>query len=134
LLRRVRWSATSLAVALLSTVAFVVVATMRLALESRKEEIEIFRLAGATERWIRAPFWIEGAALGAVAGAVAWLAAAAIGSRTGTFDLPPLIAGNAGGSSMEFVPSIARSALLFVGPVLGGGGAWIATRWALGKA
>jgi cell division transport system permease protein len=44
--------------------AYLAFATIRLAVFARKDEIEILRLCGATDRYVRAPFWIEGASAG----------------------------------------------------------------------
>lgn len=50
---------------------FVVGATIRLALRERGHELEIMRLCGATNAFIRAPLFLEGALQGALGGAVA---------------------------------------------------------------
>ncbi len=47
--------------------------TMKLALESRKDTIQVLRLVGATRFQIRLPYLFEGAILGLLASGLAWL-------------------------------------------------------------
>lgn len=53
------------------TAVVVVSATLQLAIYSRREDIEIQKLVGATDRFVRAPFLIEGLLQGVVAAALA---------------------------------------------------------------
>ncbi len=55
------------------TAVVVVSATLQLAIYSRREDIEIQKLVGATDRFVRAPFLIEGLLQGAVAATLACL-------------------------------------------------------------
>jgi cell division transport system permease protein len=53
------------------TAIVIVSATLQLAIFSRRDEIEIQKLVGATDRFVRMPFLIEGLLQGLVAGALA---------------------------------------------------------------
>jgi len=61
--------AAGLIVLVIALISFVISNTVRLAVYSHRAEIEIMRLVGATNRFIRAPFMIEGAVQG-ISGAV----------------------------------------------------------------
>jgi cell division transport system permease protein len=70
--RVLRWLAVSLGLLLLFASVIVISSTLTLGFYSRKDEIEILRLVGATEWYVRFPFFLE-ALLQGVGGAVAAL-------------------------------------------------------------
>jgi len=106
-------------------VLFIIVNTIRLAVVARREEIEVMRLVGASDAFIRWPFIFEGAFVGLL-GAVAALALLAIASGPvtdfmyGFFRVLPLELG-----------SLQRDVILLVlGTGLGVGvlGSWLSVR------
>jgi cell division transport system permease protein len=62
-----------LAALLAAGVVLVVGNTMRLGIENRRQEIEIAKLFGATDAFIRRPFLYSGLLYGALGGLIAWL-------------------------------------------------------------
>jgi cell division transport system permease protein len=66
-------AALCLAVIVLGAVVSVVGSTMRLLLQRRKIEVEVLRLVGATDGFVRKPFVMEGATQGAAGAALAVL-------------------------------------------------------------
>jgi cell division transport system permease protein len=65
-----------LAIVVLAAVLAVVGSTMRLALQRRRTEVEVLKLVGATDAFVKNPFIVEGSVQGAMgaAGAIALLA------------------------------------------------------------
>lgn len=59
------WASLVLAAVVLGAVVSVVASTMRMALERRKMEVEVLKLVGASDGYVRGPFVVEGAAQGA---------------------------------------------------------------------
>ena len=107
------------------TVLFIIVNTIRLAVVARAEEIEIMRLVGASDAFIRWPFIFEGALVGLL-GALITLVLLALGAgpltgvMTRFFEILPLELG-----------SLSRNlALIVVGTGLGLGtlGSWVSVR------
>ncbi len=106
-------------------VLFIIVNTIRLAVVARAEEIEIMRLVGASDAFIRWPFVFEGALVGLLGATLTllalWLGAEPLGQfMIGFFQVLPL--------SFE---SLARDLLLLVagaGVGLGVLGSWLSVR------
>ena len=63
-----------LVVVLIIISLFIMTNTIKLATVSRREEIAIMRMVGATNSFIRFPFVVEGIILGLIGGVLAWLA------------------------------------------------------------
>jgi cell division transport system permease protein len=70
-LRRFRWIGGALLIFLVAATALLVGNTLRLAVYARREEIEIMKLVGATNRFVGAPFLIEGTIQGILGAALA---------------------------------------------------------------
>jgi cell division transport system permease protein len=106
-------------------VLFIIVNTIRLAVVARAEEIEIMRLVGASDAFIRWPFVFEGALVGLLGAALALLVLGAAADQLGTFMFDffrvlPLEFGN-----------LARDVLVLVlgaGMGLGVLGSWVSVR------
>lgn len=111
-------------------VLFIIVNTIRLAVVARREEIEIMRLVGASDAFIRWPFIFEGALVGLLGAGLALaalaLAAAPLGELMyGFFRVLPIELG-----------SIARDVIVLVvgtGLAVGVVGSWLSVRSYLGR-
>jgi cell division transport system permease protein len=106
-------------------VLFIIVNTIRLAVVARAEEIEIMRLVGASDAFIRWPFIFEGALVGLI-GALVTLVLLALGAgplgrvMTGFFEVLPLQLGSLGRDLSLLV--------LGTGVGLGVLGSWVSVR------
>ena len=107
------------------TVLFIIINTIRLAVVARSAEIEIMRLVGASDAFVRWPFIFEGALVGAIGAGVTLLLFALAadplsGVMTSFFEVLPL---QMGGLMRDVV-------VLTVGAGLGLGslGAWLSVR------
>jgi cell division transport system permease protein len=115
---------------LLIAATFTTSNVIRLALLSRRDEIEILRLVGATRGFIRGPFLMEGLVQGTVGGL---LALAFLGGLH-------LTVRRAGGANLflallteRFLPGPQAAALAAAGGVMGLAGAFLAVRKFLGR-
>lgn len=73
ILRIVERGVLVLAGLLAAGVLLIVGNTMRLGIENRRQEIEVAKLFGATDAFIRRPFLYSGLLYGAIGGVIAWL-------------------------------------------------------------
>ena len=106
-----------LAIVVFASVLAVVGSTMRLALQRRRTEVEVLKMVGASDRFVKGPFLLEGSAQGALGavGALVLLAALFAVVR-GRFDgeLAALI-----GVEPSFLPWSLALSLVAVGAMLG---------------
>ena len=110
---------------------FVIVNTIRIAVHARRDEIEIMKLVGATDWFVRWPFILEGmlvGALGAVAATIVVLIAAGpvMGAMVNFIEILPLSFGAT--FVWQLVASVFALAL-----AVGGGGAMLSVRTHLAK-
>jgi cell division transport system permease protein len=110
---------------------FVIVNTIRIAVHARRDEIEIMKLVGATDWFVRWPFILEGMLVGAL-GAVAALGIVLVAAGPVTtalvsfLEVVPLSFGSA--FLLQLVASVFALAL-----AVGGGGAMLSVRSHLAK-
>jgi cell division transport system permease protein len=71
-IRIIRWVFFSIAAVLLASSLFLIVNTIRLAIFARRREIQVMKLVGATNWFIRIPFMLEGLIEGAVGALLAF--------------------------------------------------------------
>jgi cell division transport system permease protein len=122
--RILRWLALSLGVLLLFASVIVISSTLTLGFYARKEEIEILRLVGATETYIRFPFFLESLLQG-VGGAVLALVLLWIlyqGFRINTGTSWSLFAGWV---QLHFLSVPLTITLIFLGAVIGVISSWV---------
>jgi cell division transport system permease protein len=67
----VKWFLVIIGILLLAASLLLVGNTIRLSIFARRREVEVMRLVGATNRFIRWPFMVEGLACGLIGGAIA---------------------------------------------------------------
>ena len=132
MLELVRRAVVLLAVLFAVAVVVVVGNTIRLDIQNRRQEIEVAKLIGATDAWIRRPFLYEGGWYGVLGGLAAlallgvglWLMHGPVAQLAGLY-----------GSDRGLVGIELRAALavLGAGALLGWAGSWLAVARHLGE-
>lgn len=114
-----------IALLLALAVVFIVGNTIRLEIENRRTEIEVSKLMGATDRFIRRPFLYHGAWYGLAGGVLAWfLVVIALLLMTGPVGRLASLYGNQ--FSLRGLGFDGSLELLMSGIVLGWLGSWLA--------
>jgi cell division transport system permease protein len=104
---------------------FIVANTIRLVLYSRRDEIEIMRLVGATDRFIKIPFYLEGMIQGG-AGTVIGLGLLYVGYLALSLHFAPALA--AGMIQLRFFSAGASAAAILGGMLIGWLGCWVSLK------
>ena len=116
------------ALVLAAAVAFIVGHLIRLQVVSRREEIEVSQLIGATAADVRRPFLYHGLLQGALAGLLALALSAALGAWVGA-ELRALTPSYASEFKIVFLTFPQVMAIVLMAAALGLAGAW----WAVGR-
>jgi cell division transport system permease protein len=120
------WVAFLVAVVLLVTASTLLIAnTIRLSIFARRREIEVMKLVGATNWFVRGPFMLEGLLCG-LAGAVMAVILLVLGKEIA---LPSILPHIGGGSDVHALPfALNALALIGAGLLLGAAGSGITLR------
>jgi cell division transport system permease protein len=121
-----RAASTGLAILVLLCVLFVVGSTIRLAIAGRRDEIEVLKLCGASDGFVRGPFLVEGAVQGLVSALLALVLLFAVFTAVRD-QLDATIAALAGVRTVFLHPALGLG-LVFGGAVLGAAGSAISLR------
>lgn len=113
-----RWGQWIVGGILFIAIAFIVSNTIKLSIYSRKEEIEIMRLVGATNGHIKIPFLIEGFFQG-VSGAVLSLGVLVLLYQSFLLKSGPFIKASLGPIAFSFLPWSSMGGVILVGICLG---------------
>lgn len=122
----------SLGVALALGVLLIIGNTIRLAIESRRDEIVVVKLVGGTNAYVRRPFLYTGIWYGALGGLLAWLLVA-VGLQWVDGPVERLAGLYQSIFQLQGLGFSGLLALIFIGAVLGLIGAWLAVARHLGS-
>lgn len=115
-----------LALVVLAAVVSVVSSTIRLSLQRRRIEVEVLKLVGATDDYVRRPFVVEGAAQGAIGAVLAMLLLLLLFVVV-RFQIDPTLFSLMGIEPL-FLPWYAMLALVALGGTLGASSAMFSLR------
>jgi len=122
--RGLRAFAAGALLAVLGAALLVVANTIRLAVYARRDEIEIMKLVGATDGYVRAPFLLEGALQGLLGAGVA--VAAVLSAQHWLLPYATQAFAFAAGVGAPHLLARHAAAILAAGGLVGFGGSWIA--------
>ncbi len=120
-----RAAAVALAVLVAGACIYIVAGTIKLGMYARRDELEVLRLVGATDGFIRLPLVVEGALQGTIGAATALGLLYAV-YRLGAPVLERMLASALGETPILFLPASAALAALAAGLGLGVAGSWLA--------
>ena len=125
LLQALRAAAIALGLLVGGACVYVIAGTIKLGMYARRDELEVLRLVGASDGFIRLPLVVEGALHGAVGAGVA-VGLLYLVYRLGAPALERMLAGAVGGLSLTFLAPPLVCAALAAGLLLGVVGSWLA--------
>lgn len=125
LLASLRWIALALAALVGAACLYVIGGTIKLGMQARREELEVLKLVGATNAFVKAPLLVEGALQGALG------AGAALGLLYALFRfagpaLERMLGGAVGEIGLTFFPAPQALAAVAGGALIGILGSWLA--------
>lgn len=125
LLGTLRAVAIALALLVGGACVYVIAGTIKLGMVARKDELEVLRLVGATDGFIRWPLYVEGALHGTLGAGLALGLLYAV-YRVGAPALERMLAGAASDLELSFLAPPLVGAALLAGLLLGLFGSWLA--------
>jgi cell division transport system permease protein len=120
-----RAAALALGVLVAGACIYIVAGTIKLGMYARRDELEVLRLVGATDSFIRLPLVVEGALQGTIGAATAVALLYGI-YRLGAPVLERMLAGALGQTPLLFLPTEGVALALAAGLALGVAGSWVA--------